>query len=54
MNKRVKGAVTTVLELAGLGLIVCGLWLWLVPVALVAAGVGLIGLSYVWTRGGVA
>ena len=54
MSKRLIAVLTTVLELAGVALIVWGLWLWLVPVALVVAGCALILLSYFWTRGGRA
>lgn len=52
MNKNLKSVATTLLELAGVGLIVWGLWLWMVPVALIAAGAACIGMSYMWTRGG--
>lgn len=38
--------LTTLLELVGVGLIVVGLAMWSVPVALVAAGAALIGISY--------
>ncbi|QPE05304.1 hypothetical protein IT882_04345 [Microbacterium schleiferi] len=51
MNKNLKSVATTLLELAGVGLIVWGLWLWMVPVALIAAGAACIGMSYMWTRG---
>lgn len=54
MSKRLVAALTTVLELAGVALIVWGLWLWLVPVALVVAGLACIALSFFWTRGGNA
>ena len=54
MDKRLVSVLTTLLELAGVVLIVWGLSLWLVPVALVVAGCALILLSYFWTRGGRA
>jgi hypothetical protein len=49
----VRRILTTLLELVGVALIVAGIWLLSVPLALMAAGIGLIGISYLWTtRGG--
>lgn len=38
--------VTTAAELAGLGLIVAGVWLMFMPAALIVAGVGALALSW--------
>ena len=42
--------LTTVLELAGLALIVAGVALWSIPAALITAGAGLVGVGYLLGR----
>lgn len=51
MRDRVSQLLTTLLELVGLALIVIGVWLVAPPLAFVVAGAGLIGISYLLTRG---
>lgn len=43
-------SVTTALDLAGIGLIAAGFGLILWPLALVVAGVGLLTISWRWSR----
>lgn len=41
-----RGALTTLGELAGIGLITTGLWLIFIPAALIFAGAALVFISY--------